>query len=64
MTRPNEINGHETGGAGAGQAGPEQGQPLGMVIEGSVASGVEVRLDPEVSVEQVKVGRSERCHRT
>ena len=32
------------------------GLPLGMVIEGSVANGVEVRLDPGVSVEQIKVG--------
>ena len=32
------------------------GLPLGMVIEGSVSNGVEVRLDPGVSVEQIKVG--------
>ena len=32
------------------------GLPLGMVIEGSVANGVEVKLDPGVSVEQIKVG--------
>ena len=47
---------HETNGANRGQTAPEQGQPLGMVIEGSVSNGVEVRLDPGVSVEQVKVG--------
>ena len=47
---------HETNGAGGARLTPEQGQPLGMVIEGSVANGVEVRLDPGVSVEQVKVG--------
>ena len=32
------------------------GLPLGMVIEGSVANGVEVKLDPGVSVEQINVG--------
>ena len=32
------------------------GLPLGMVIDGSVANGVEVKLDPGVSVEQIKVG--------
>ena len=47
---------HETNGAGGARLTSEQGQPLGMVIEGSVANGVEVRLDPGVSVEQVKVG--------
>jgi len=47
---------YETNGVGQGRLPPEQGQPLGMVIEGSVANGVEVRLDAEVSVEQVKVG--------
>ena len=47
---------YETNGAGQGRLPPEQGQPLGMVIEGSVANGVEVRLDAGVSVEQVKVG--------
>ena len=47
---------HETNGAGQGRLASEQGQPLGMVIEGSVANGVDVRLDPGVSVEQVKVG--------
>jgi len=50
------TNRQENNGAGQGQSHPEQGQPLGMVIEGSVANGVEVRLDPGVSVEQVKVG--------
>ena len=47
---------YETNGVGQGRLPPEQGQPLGMVIEGSVANGVEVRLDAGVSVEQVKVG--------
>ena len=47
---------YETNGVVQGRLPPEQGQPLGMVIEGSVANGVEVRLDAEVSVEQVKVG--------
>jgi DNA helicase HerA-like ATPase len=50
------TNSNETNGAGQGHLSPEQGQPLGMVIEGSVANGVEVRLDAGVSVEQVKVG--------
>jgi DNA helicase HerA-like ATPase len=50
------TNRHENNGSNQGQLYPEQGQPLGMVIEGSVANGVEVRLDAGVSVEQVKVG--------
>ena len=37
------TNRQENNGAGQGQSHPEQGQPLGMVIEGSVANGVEVR---------------------
>ena len=53
---------HEGNGAGRGRTPPEQGQPLGMVIEGSVANGVEVRLDPGVSVEQVKVGTFVTLH--
>ena len=61
MTQPRKINGqetrgHETNGVSNDHVHPGQGQPLGMVIEGSVAKGVEVRLDPGVSVEQVKVG--------
>ena len=55
MTLFDETHG-ETNGLGSGNTLPEPGQPLGMVIEGSVANGVEVRLDPGVSVEQVKVG--------
>ena len=51
MTQPFEPNG-----AGKGRLAAQQGQPLGMVIEGSVANGVEIRLDPDVSVEQIKVG--------
>jgi DNA helicase HerA-like ATPase len=50
------TNRHENNGSNQGQLSPVQGQPLGMVIEGSVANGVEVRLDAGVSVEQVKVG--------
>ena len=46
----------KTNGASQGETAAEQGQPLGMVIEGSVSDGVEVRLDPGVSVEQIKVG--------
>ena len=42
------TNRQENNGAGQGQSHPEQGQPLGMVIEGSVANGVDVRLDPGV----------------
>ena len=51
MTQPFEPNG-----ARKGRLAAQQGQPLGMVIEGSVANGVEIRLDPDVSVEQIKVG--------
>ena len=29
---------------------------LGIVVSGSLADGVEVRLDPEMSVEDIKVG--------
>ena len=50
------TNRHENNGSGQGQSSPGQGQHLGMVIEGSVSNGVEVRLDAGVSVEQVKVG--------
>jgi len=42
--------------ANNGQLPAQQGEPLGMVIEGSVSNGVEVRLDQGVSVEQIKVG--------
>ena len=37
------------------QQGP-QGQLLGMVVDGSLSRGVEVRLDPTVSVEDIKEG--------
>ena len=33
-----------------------QGQLLGMVVEGSLTKGVEIRLDPPTSVEDIKVG--------
>ena len=33
-----------------------QGKPLGMVVEGSLTKGVEIRLDPSTSVEDMKVG--------
>ena len=38
--------------------GPQasQGRPLGMVVDGSLGKGVEIRLDPSTSVEDVKVG--------
>ena len=39
-----------------GQAASPQGAPLGLVVDGSVTQGVEVRLDPGASVEEVKVG--------
>ena len=32
------------------------GRPLGMVVDGSLTRGVEIRLDPSESVEDVKVG--------
>ena len=35
---------------------PASGRPLGMVVEGSLGQGVEVRLDPDSSVEDIKVG--------
>ena len=34
-----------------------QNTRLGIVVSGSLAEGVEVRLDPDISVEEVKVGR-------
>ena len=33
-----------------------EGSPLGLVIEGSLTNGVEIRLDPGTSVEEVKAG--------
>ncbi|NQW24019.1 MAG: DUF87 domain-containing protein [SAR202 cluster bacterium] len=51
-----EGNGHDNTGINSGHLASVQGLPLGMVVEGSVANGVEVRLDPGFSVEQVKVG--------
>ncbi|MCH8350363.1 MAG: ATP-binding protein [Chloroflexi bacterium] len=36
--------------------GPQSGAPLGLVVDGSLSQGVEVRLDADVSVEDVKVG--------
>ena len=33
-----------------------QGQPLGMVVDGSLSRGVEVRLDAGISVEDIKEG--------
>ena len=33
-----------------------ESRPLGMVVSGSLTQGVEVKLDPETSVEDVKVG--------
>ena len=41
--------------AADGRAGPEEGF-LGLVVDGSLANGIEVRLDREASVEDVKVG--------
>ncbi|MBI2846325.1 MAG: ATP-binding protein [Chloroflexi bacterium] len=35
----------------------EQGKRLGIVVEGSLSQGVEVKLDPEISVEDMAVGR-------
>ena len=59
MTLFDKSNGNsngETTGTDLSQIVAQRGQPLGMVIEGSVSNGVEVRLDPGVSVEQIKVG--------
>ena len=33
-----------------------QGKLLGMVVDGSLTRGVEIRLDPSTSVEEIKVG--------
>ena len=38
-----------------GRLGPDEGF-LGLVVEGSLAQGIDVRLDPGASVESVKVG--------
>jgi hypothetical protein len=32
-------------------------QPLGSVIQGSLSQGLEVRLHPDVSVEDMRVGK-------
>ena len=40
---------------GLAAQGP-QGQALGMVVDGSLSRGVEVRLDGEISVEDIKEG--------
>ena len=36
--------------------GSQQGKRLGMVVDGSMTKGVEIRLDPSTSVEDIKVG--------
>ena len=36
--------------------GSQQGKRLGMVVDGSITKGVEIRLDPSTSVEDIKVG--------
>ena len=49
MTLFDKSNGNsngETNGTDLSQIVAQRGQPLGMVIEGSVSNGVEVRLDP------------------
>jgi DNA helicase HerA-like ATPase len=51
MTQPVSNDGASNGRTPGGE-----GQLLGMVIEGSVTDGVEVRLDPGASVERIKVG--------
>ena len=38
-----------------GRMAPDEGF-LGLVVDGSLANGIEVRLDREASVENVKVG--------
>ena len=40
---------------GLGHALP-QGKPLGIVVEGSLTRGVEIRLGPSTSVEDIKLG--------
>jgi len=59
VTQAYEPDGKSNGltdGLDHGRLASVEGQRLGMVIEGSVGNGVEVRLEPGVSVEQVKVG--------
>ncbi len=46
---------------------PEHGQKLGLVTSGSLATGLDVRLDPTISIEEMKVGQyvtivGDRCH--
>lgn len=31
--------------------------PLGVVIQGSLTQGLEIRLNPDVSVEEMRVGK-------
>ena len=38
------------------QGGLKEGKLLGIVVGGSLTQGVEVRLDPSISVEEIKVG--------
>ena len=40
----------------AGQLDVPQGAPLGLVVDGSLTQGVEIRLDAATSVEDIKVG--------
>ncbi|HAI08206.1 MAG TPA: hypothetical protein DCM17_02675, partial [Dehalococcoidia bacterium] len=55
MTGGPNQNG-ETSGPVANPLMESRGAALGMVLDGSLSQGVEVRLDPSASVEEIKVG--------
>ena len=55
MTGGPNQNG-ETSGPVADPLMESRGAALGMVLDGSLSQGVEVRLDPSASVEEIKVG--------
>ncbi len=44
------------GNGGFGRGARGEGKHLGMVVDGSLTRGVEIRLDPSTSVEDIKVG--------
>ncbi len=51
-----ESSAHERSDGLMGAEGLQPGSPLGMVVGGSLSDGVEVKLDPGASVEEVQVG--------
>ncbi len=51
------TNGYRASDDGVGEAeGGQDGRFLGLVVDGSLADGIEVRLDPGAPIEDVKVG--------